>query len=35
MEAEIETTHSVVKDEREVDASVGCKAEGKSNAVTP
>ena len=33
-EAKMEMAHSVEEDGREVDASVGCKAEGKSTPVT-
>ena len=33
-EAKMETAHSVEEDGREVDVSVGCKAEGKSMAIT-
>ena len=35
MEAKIEKVHLIKEDGHEVNASVGCKAEGKSTAVTP
>ena len=34
-DAKMETARSVEEDGCEIDASVGCKAEGKSTAVTP
>ena len=34
MEATMDTARSVEEDGHEVNASVGCKAEGKSTAVT-
>ena len=34
-EAMMETARSVKEDGCEINASVGCKAEGKSTAVTP
>ena len=35
MQATIKTACSVEEDERKVNVSVGCEAEGKSMAVTP